>query len=454
MEPLRVFVAMPGTTMGEGVEWDDIEEIKRHLFTPIQQRLAELLRRPVDLVIERDKTDQGVIHRSMFTEAYRAPVYIADLTGANPNVYLELGARWALRDHVTVLICQDLRRDVRFNVSASRIIRYGRGPAELDEARRQIVSAIVSGLTRRHVDSPVQQALGTVSVARTEWEAVSRELEQLRRERGDALVEAARLGPPAERTDLLRAAVAQFPAHARARMELGLALRAEGRYEDAAVHLRRVAELKPEWADGWRELGVTLGKGGDLRAAIDALETARRLGRDDDPELFSNLGGVYRRRARREAPDGQPFDWDLLEEARWAYQAASNLNRNDTYPRLNLAMLDLLLSRGDQEERRAALDRLRDLEHLARFVVGDTEHRDPWKLFDLAQILVLTGRTGEALACARSALDLVQPSERAAMADTVLAPLRDVVRSAVLPAHVTQGVTQLIGELAAAGGPD
>lgn len=84
----------------------------------------------------------GTIHRSMFREAMEADVYIADLSGANPNVYLELGVRWALRDAVTVLIAQDVRQ-VLFNAAASRVIGYGPMPEELKEAKRQITEAVV-----------------------------------------------------------------------------------------------------------------------------------------------------------------------------------------------------------------------------------------------------------------------------------------------------------------------
>jgi len=104
------------------------------------------LGRKVDLRIEKDKIGQGVIHRSMFNEALRADVYIVDLTGANPNVYLELGVRWTLRDHVTVLVCQNEEHDIKFNVSSSRFIPYGPKPPELELACEKIVRAILDGL--------------------------------------------------------------------------------------------------------------------------------------------------------------------------------------------------------------------------------------------------------------------------------------------------------------------
>src|SRR5258708_6075679 len=48
--PLRIFVAMPGSTMGEGARWSDIEEIKLQLLGPVAARLSEKLARPTELV--------------------------------------------------------------------------------------------------------------------------------------------------------------------------------------------------------------------------------------------------------------------------------------------------------------------------------------------------------------------------------------------------------------------
>src|SRR5579859_6998309 len=107
-QPLRMFVAMPGTSMGERASWDNIPEIKRSLLTAVADRLEEKLDRPVTIVVEKDKLGSGQIHPSMFREAVDAEVYIADLSGANPNVYLELGVRWALSDGITILISQEV----------------------------------------------------------------------------------------------------------------------------------------------------------------------------------------------------------------------------------------------------------------------------------------------------------------------------------------------------------
>jgi tetratricopeptide (TPR) repeat protein len=88
---------------GERAGWKDIEEIKQWLLEPAARGIGEQLGRRPELIIEKDKITSGPIHPSMFREALDSDVYIADLSGANPNVYLELGVRWALRDGVTIL---------------------------------------------------------------------------------------------------------------------------------------------------------------------------------------------------------------------------------------------------------------------------------------------------------------------------------------------------------------
>jgi hypothetical protein len=141
-----IFVAMPGTDMGLHATRHNTAEIKQYLYEPVADQVKAALGREVKLRIEKDKIGQGVIHRSMFNEAWQAPVYIVDLTGANPNVYLELGVRWTLRDRVTMLVCQDEKHDIKFNVAPSRYIPYGPESRELKSACEAIVRAILEGL--------------------------------------------------------------------------------------------------------------------------------------------------------------------------------------------------------------------------------------------------------------------------------------------------------------------
>src|SRR5690242_19039138 len=90
---LRLFVAMPGKSMGEYAKWKDPEQIKAKFYRIIERELKDS-GYDAHLFIEMDKDTLGPVHPSMYNEASIADVYIADLTGNNPNVYFELAVRW------------------------------------------------------------------------------------------------------------------------------------------------------------------------------------------------------------------------------------------------------------------------------------------------------------------------------------------------------------------------
>src|SRR5581483_11938952 len=231
---LRMFVAMPGSTMGDQAAWSDITEIRERLLEPVAAQVGEQLSCQVELIIEKEKPASGTIRRPMFAEAAIADVYIADLSGANPNVYLELGVRWALSDNVTILICQDAA-DIRFNANDNRAIEYGWKPKELHEAINRIAEAILYGLRNpNHVDSPVREASDQVLISRTEHEDLLRDLHDLRQHQAEELIEAAlRSTDLRRRIEILEQATARNPASWRAYHELGAALRRAGDYPKA-----------------------------------------------------------------------------------------------------------------------------------------------------------------------------------------------------------------------------
>jgi hypothetical protein len=153
-----------------------------------------------------------------------------------------------------------------------------------------------------------------------------------------------------------------------------------------------------------------------------------------DVEAWSNLGGLLRRQARGSQPG--EFDWKTLREAMEAYHKASNLNRNDTYPRINEARIRLLLSAVDPADRDGALENIEDLQLLARFATRETKN-DPWKFFDLADTLLLTNKPDEGLSVLHEAIALVEQAERRASLASVIDPLRDFLSVPALLAKPT-----------------
>ncbi|MFF7987358.1 tetratricopeptide repeat-containing protein [Streptomyces sp. NPDC007901] len=443
---VRIFVAMPGTSMGAQARWANIPEIRRQLLERVAALVGEALGCETRLIIEKEKTSMGTIHRSMFREAMDADVYIADLSGANPNVYLELGVRWALRDAVTVLISQDIQ-EVRFNASASRVIHYGPMPEELKEAQQQITQAAVEGLRRpERVDSPVREGSEYVTVPRSDYEALAAEMAGLRAQQGEDLIDAAlalRGDDPARSILLLHEAVTRNPSSFRGHFELGAALRRESRYAEAERALRICVQLRADHAPSWRELGTTRSKRGALQDAADAFAHAVEID-DSDGETWATLGGLHRRLARRDPPE--QFDPAELERALACYRRASALSGNDTYPRLNEARVQLLLSGVHGTDPSPALDYFRRLEHLARFAVEDAAGTNPWPVFDLADTLLLTGRETEGLAELRKAIGLVPPHEIESVLSSVVAPLQDFLTCQLLSPATAKAVSKAVAE--------
>ncbi len=127
----------------------------------------------VELIIEKEKLDSAPIHQSMFKEAQLADVYIADLTGSNPNVYLELGVRWALCDNVTIMIAQSVD-DLKFNVFANRAFIYD--PDNLIEVTEKIATAIENGLKNDTCDSMVRLNNEVITISRAEIKNLKEEM--------------------------------------------------------------------------------------------------------------------------------------------------------------------------------------------------------------------------------------------------------------------------------------
>jgi len=220
-------------------------------------------------------------------------------------------------------------------------------------------------------------------------------------------------------------------------------LRKAADYAEAISELQTVVSLDPASALGWRELEVALSKSGQLEQLSDAVAAFQHAveRNPDDAETWSNLGGLRRRLARTSAASA--FDWAMLREARDAYRHASRLLGNDTYSLVNAARIDLLLSAAEPGKRDAALAELRKLGFLARFEVRERSD-DPWKRFDLADTLLLTGRVDDGLEELRAGIELIDPLNRESYLTSVVGPLRDFLDTDVLDGVTADGVSRAI----------
>ncbi|MCL4151553.1 UNVERIFIED_CONTAM: hypothetical protein GTU68_045649 [Idotea baltica] len=84
------------------------------------------------------------------------------------------------------------------------------------------------------------------------------------------------------------------------RYTLGAAYYKEKRYSEAATHLQKAVELKPDYSAAWKMLGRVLSDNDQYQAALDAydagLEAAARNG---DKQVEKEIG-VFRKRAEKQ----------------------------------------------------------------------------------------------------------------------------------------------------------
>jgi hypothetical protein len=104
----HVFVAMPFRKEMEDVFYLGIQE---------PMHTADLLCERID-----NEAFTGDVLQKVKEKIETAAVVIADLTGANPNVYLEIGYAWG-RGRPTILLASE-KEEVKFDVRGQRYLKY------------------------------------------------------------------------------------------------------------------------------------------------------------------------------------------------------------------------------------------------------------------------------------------------------------------------------------------
>jgi len=79
-----------------------------------------------------------------------------------------------------------------------------------------------------------------------------------------------------------------------------------GRYDEAAVSLRRVVELKPDYAAAYRELGKALEKAGHHEEAKSYFSKGRELAdRHGDGQTVKEIDVFLKRIGKKQGPQGE-----------------------------------------------------------------------------------------------------------------------------------------------------
>jgi tetratricopeptide (TPR) repeat protein len=141
---------------GKENEWVliDYDKVHKEIINPaIEDAGMEPIRADEEKV-------RGSIHKPMFERIILSDYVVADLTGANANVFYELGIRHAVKPYTTISIFAD-NCDIPFDLAAFRTMPYKfspeKGLSNAGDVKKWITEALIDSKTNKTTDSPVYQ---------------------------------------------------------------------------------------------------------------------------------------------------------------------------------------------------------------------------------------------------------------------------------------------------------
>ncbi len=143
-----------------------------------------------------------------------------------------------------------------------------------------------------------------------------------------------------------RAVVKKDPNDAKARLKLGMAYAAAGRYNDALTQLNAAAKLDPKDPGIYYGLGYVARRAGDTKKAIEALQRVAKL-EGNEPEIYREtyyeLGEIY-------------YEQKKYKEAVKAFESAVGMGPEVIYVRMALAK-----AYEKAKEKQKAIDQYREI---------------------------------------------------------------------------------------------
>jgi Tfp pilus assembly protein PilF len=130
------------------------------------------------------------------------------------------------------------------------------------------------------------------------------------------------------------------PAKARPHNNLGVALKDQGRLDEAIFHFNRTIQLDPEFTEAYNNLANTNVLLGKHNKAIENYKKALKLN-PNSPIVHMNIGNILVKRWR-------------LEEARFHYSEALRLDPTNLEARMNLASVQRMLNAQKAKQRQPA----------------------------------------------------------------------------------------------------
>jgi hypothetical protein len=286
----------------------------------------------------------GTIHKPMFERLMLCDYAVADITGANPNVFYELGIRHAMRPRSTVILFAE-GTTLPFDIALLRGVPYRTGdtgaPLEPQSCAAKLVRQLEAARANPHDDSPLFQLLDYMPRFEVDHSKTDtfRDRFDYSRKYKERLAEARMQGEAAVK------AVAADPALGNlSEVEAGIVVDLFLSLRDVEAHAAMV-ELygrMPQPLQRTRiireQLGFALNRIGRFQEAEKVLkEVLREFG--PSSETGGLLGRIYKDRWKIAKHDKRPDAPVLLRRAIESYLAGFQADWRDAFPGVNAVSL-------------------------------------------------------------------------------------------------------------------
>ncbi len=401
------FVLMPfGRKLDASGRLTDFDAVYRKVIAPAVEQAG------LDAVRADEERIGGTIHKPMFERLMLCHYAVADITGANPNVFYELGIRQALRPRSTVILFRE-GTVLPFDIALVRGISYktdGSGePVESEGTIAAIAAQLEEARLNPHDDSPIFQLIDDLprwEIDHTKTDVFRSSVDYSKRYK-DRLAYAVKQGAPA-----VEAIAAEPGLRNLLEVETGivvdlfLSLRDVKAY-DAMIKLYDRMPLPVQRAKMMREqLGFALNRVGRFE---DAERVLKALIAEFGPSSETNglLGRIYKDRWDAAKHDGRPEARALLKRAIDTYLEGFEADWRDAYPGVNAVSLMEMLNPPDVRQARIL--------PVVRYAAAQKARKDPdyWDYATLLELAVLSrdqedseNQLAEALAVARAAWEI------------------------------------------------
>ena len=153
------FVIMPFGKKDVGGREVDFTAVFTEVFQPAIEKVTTPENEPLLAVRTDMDAFSGSINQDMFEYIMYSRVAFADISGFNPNVFYEIGARHSAQESGTVLFRQT-GHAIPFDITTIKVFEYDHQPADNAEASRAFITQVLSdSLKHNRLDSPIRLAL-------------------------------------------------------------------------------------------------------------------------------------------------------------------------------------------------------------------------------------------------------------------------------------------------------